>query len=87
MLTALKSFWGNATTLPYLEEEEEEEEEEEGVEEEPLLRFFSRPARAALIGIKHVKLTFYTSFQDLVYKKFWSLSSQTEELAKRNKQC
>ena len=28
---------------------EEEEEEEEGVEEEPLSRFFSRPARAPLL--------------------------------------
>ena len=33
-------------------DKEEEEEEEEGVEEEPLLRFFSRPAKAALTGIK-----------------------------------
>ena len=32
------------------EKEEEEEEEEEGVEEEPLLRFFSWPAKAALTG-------------------------------------
>ena len=31
MLTALKSFWEKATTLPYSEEEEEEEEEEEKV--------------------------------------------------------